>query len=410
MVKGSRWIRWFVIPGYGRNDANTNRTSLVTTAGAALASPTATALCDLTGATPVTVTSTYDAADRATGTGYTYDTLGRTTALPAAAVSGGNPLTVGYATNDMVATLTQAGRTKTYTLDPARRILTTTDTAGPTLTNHYTAGDDNPAWIGSSDGTWTRYLNAPSGGLALTVDNTGAVLLNLANLHGDIVATAAPTDTAPATYTETTEYGLPRDPTAPGRRYGWLGTHHRNTGDTLAHLTLMGVRLYNPTTGRFLTVDPITGGSCNDYDYTCADPINKQDLDGRFWGVLIRGGAQACKRWCGHGARKLASYAKSGRSWARRQAVRSWVNFGAGLQRSRWFGDRSLLFGSSGAGPGVRQGLLNRSDRAWRIGWSTKGYGKTKKSRRVRWTFRIRYPSGQHKDVFYGRWNYKKGS
>ncbi len=267
-------------------DANTNRTSLTTTPGTVLASPTATALCDLTGATPVTVTSTYDTADRATGTGYTYDTLARTTALPATAVSGGNPLTVGYATNDMVATLTQAGRTRTYTLDPARRILTTADTAGPTLTNHYTAGDDNPAWIGSSDGTWTRYLNAPAGGLAVTVDNTGAVVLNLANLHGDIVATAAPTDTAPATYSETTEYGLPRDPTAPARRYGWLGSHHRNTGDTLAQITLMGVRLYNPTTGRFLSVDPITGGSCNDYDYTCADPVNALDLDGkRCWSI-----------------------------------------------------------------------------------------------------------------------------
>jgi RHS repeat-associated protein len=42
----------------------------------------------------------------------------------------------------------------------------------------------------------------------------------------------------------------------------------------------MGVRLYNPTTGRFLTTDPEPGGSCNDYDYTCADPVNKEDLDG----------------------------------------------------------------------------------------------------------------------------------
>jgi len=180
----------------------------------------------------------------------------------------------------MVAALTQAGRTRTYTLDPARRVLTTADTAGPTLTNHFTAGGDNPAWIGSSDGTWTRYLDAPAGGLALTVDNTGAVVLNLANLHGD-VATAAVTDTSPATYAETTEYGLPRDPAGANRRYGWLGTHQRNTGDTLAHLTLMGVRLYNPTTGRFLQVDPVYGGSANDYDYCNGDPINCTDLDGR---------------------------------------------------------------------------------------------------------------------------------
>ena len=47
--------------------------------------------------------------------------------------------------------------------------------------------------------------------------------------------------------TETTEYGHPRDTTTPTARYGWLGTHQRAT-DTPAGLTLMGVRLYNPTT------------------------------------------------------------------------------------------------------------------------------------------------------------------
>lgn len=44
----------------------------------------------------------------------------------------------------------------------------------------------------------------------------------------------------------------------------------------------MGVRLYDPALGRFLEVDPIEGGSCNDYDYACADTINGFDLDGRL--------------------------------------------------------------------------------------------------------------------------------
>jgi len=203
--------------------------------------------------------------------------------VPVGAAAGGAALTVGYAANDMVATLTQSGRTKTYTLDPARRILSTADTAGPTLTNHYTGGGDSPAWIESSAGTWTRYVPGPGGGL-VSVTNTGAVELQLANLHGDIVATATTTSTGPASYSETTEYGLPRDPAAVNRRYGWLGAHQRNTGDTLAQITLMGVRLYNPVTGRFLSVDPVAGGSCNDYDYVCADPINALDLDGkRCW-------------------------------------------------------------------------------------------------------------------------------
>lgn len=48
-------------------------------------------------------------------------------------------------------------------------------------------------------------------------------------------------------------YGQPRggDPTA---RYGWLGAKQRSA-DTPDHLILMGVRIYNPGTGRFLTLD-----------------------------------------------------------------------------------------------------------------------------------------------------------
>jgi hypothetical protein len=44
----------------------------------------------------------------------------------------------------------------------------------------------------------------------------------------------------------------------------------------------MGVRIYTPTLGRFLTVDPVPGGSASPYAYTF-DPVNAYDLDGRWW-------------------------------------------------------------------------------------------------------------------------------
>ncbi|MER6474773.1 RHS repeat-associated core domain-containing protein [Streptomyces filamentosus] len=37
----------------------------------------------------------------------------------------------------------------------------------------------------------------------------------------------------------------------------------------------MGVRPYNPATGRFLSVAPVHGGNANAYDYVHADPLNR---------------------------------------------------------------------------------------------------------------------------------------
>ena len=45
----------------------------------------------------------------------------------------------------------------------------------------------------------------------------------------------------------------------------------------------MGARQYSPILGRFLEIDPIEGGTANDYSYV-NDPVNMADLDGNGWG------------------------------------------------------------------------------------------------------------------------------
>lgn len=62
---------------------------------------------------------------------------------------------------------------------------------------------------------------------------------------------------------------------------GWLGSKDRLTEHMGSVQTIeMGQRQYVPGLGRFLEIDPVEGGSSNDYDYVDADPINGLDVAG----------------------------------------------------------------------------------------------------------------------------------
>lgn len=108
---------------------------------------------------------------------------------------------------------------------------------------------------------------------------------------------------------------------------GQLGGKQRSS-ETVTGATLMGVRLYDPTTGRFLSVDPVPGGSANAYEYCGGDPLNLYDLDGRFWRGLWRG-VRRVHRWTVRhrsGISSFAGYASIGvclYSW-RRLRYRGW--------------------------------------------------------------------------------------
>jgi len=260
-------------------DKNTNR--------AALATATAPRGQDCTTTGGTTTTNTYDSADRLVNSGYTYDAFGRTTALPGT--------TVAYYNSDLVQQQTTGNNRQSWTLDSNQRLrawTTETNNAGTwtqtgAKTNHYGSDADNPRWITEDTaGNLTRNVSGIGGDLGATTSKTGGGILQLANLHGDVTL-QLPLDTAVApTVLDYDEYGNARTGQA-NARYGWLGSKQRSD-ETPNSLTLMGVRLYNPATGRFLSIDPVPGGSANAYDYVAQDPVNTTDLDGRcFWDACV---------------------------------------------------------------------------------------------------------------------------
>jgi RHS repeat-associated protein len=251
-------------------DADSNRTQYVSTGpGTGGACQTGT----------LSTVHSYDAADRLTDSGIAYDSMGRTTTLPAAD-AGGTQQTFTYYANDRINTLTQGSVTHTATLDPASRMRTwaTSADASATQTDHYAGDTDSPAWISENTANtiWTRNILGPDSAVVATQPSSGAITYTLCDLRGSIAATADNTGSLVGT-SDYQEFGAPR--TGQTARYGWLGGFQRQ-GDGTTGAILMGARVYSPAVGRFLQSDPIAGGSANAYDYANADPVDGTDLAG----------------------------------------------------------------------------------------------------------------------------------
>jgi RHS repeat-associated protein len=375
-------------------DADSNRTGLDTWTGTLGACP------DTSTAPTTSAPRSYDPAGRATLSGYTYDGLGRTRTLPAVESPTGGEVTLAYYGNDLVASMTSGSTVREYGLDALGRIASWTDTVdgntGARVVNHYADTSDRPAWTDLGNGTWTRSVTSISGDLAATItgNSTGptATTAQLTDLHGDVVATVdnAPGAATLASATAYHEYGATADGSAQDR-YGWLGAKLRPT-ETFTGLILMGVRIYNTITGRFLQVDPIPGGSAGPYLYP-TNPVTLLDLDGKSW-------VRKAGRWVRNAARSAGQWA-----WNNRGTIAS------GLALAACFSPGILLCaGASAFAVGVnyhqRRKTSNRMSRreiafnVVTIGWGTKiGYlgrlgGIARASRTGRYSFQAAQNAG----------------
>ncbi|MGH9267591.1 MAG: RHS repeat-associated core domain-containing protein, partial [Acidimicrobiales bacterium] len=231
----------------------------------------------------------YDHADRLTsssdpGVGApTYDARGNTTAF------GGQSL--GWDGADRHLTTTVGATSVTYSRDATGRIVARTE--GLSTTRYGYAGPgDSPAFTTNGSGGALEPMIALVGGVVLSKRASGDTW-SYPSTHGDVIAVAGASGTKVGTTRHydpdgTALSALP-DNSAANMDYAWLGSHLRPLEHAPGLATIeMGARPYVPGIGRFLSVDPVEGGSCSDYDYGCGDPVNNEDLDGTTCGKRDR--------------------------------------------------------------------------------------------------------------------------
>ncbi|MEI2816392.1 MAG: RHS repeat-associated core domain-containing protein [Microthrixaceae bacterium] len=233
------------------------------------------------------VTYSYDLADRLTSTTdpvygtVAYDSHGN--------VSGIAGETHTYDMADRHVGTVKGATSVSYGRDATDRVVERKVGSSTVARYSYSAGGDTAdLTLNSSSTVVEATLSLPGGVLYTYRPSTPASSVwSYPNLGGSVMATATQAGVKQGNTllwdpdgNPVAQAGLP-DNTAGNWDYGWHGGAQRplehETG--LLPTVEMGARQYIPGLGRFIEVDPIEGGTPNDYIYP-ADPIGDSDLNG----------------------------------------------------------------------------------------------------------------------------------
>jgi hypothetical protein len=173
-----------------------------------------------------------------------------------------------YYVDGQVAKQTQGGQTISYKLDPEGRTWQTIyeGTKQGTYETYYDGPGSAPAGTAKAYGgeVWTRNIPGIDGALAGVASSAGPPVLQLHDLQGNIVATAAVSETETKLLSKynSTEFGVPTTKEPPPK-YAWLGADGLASELPSGSITQDGVT-YVPQTGRQLQTQPVN----------VPDPIN----------------------------------------------------------------------------------------------------------------------------------------
>ncbi len=128
-----------------------------------------------------------------------------------------------------------------------------------TLTDHYAGPGEAVTWTSQGKEKWSRNIPGIGGGLQATEESDKVVTLQLTDLQGNIVATAADNEEETklrSTY-NSTEYGVPNEGKTPPK-YAWLGASGLATETAFGTgIATQGGASYIPQVARDLQTAPI---------------------------------------------------------------------------------------------------------------------------------------------------------